>query len=159
MPFWAWYMIACVVLIVWHRKGDWITPAAILLGLIGVRFTPFFPPVWHEIASCAVWLFISALLLYSRRYIASVLIGLSAFVYLPLVVIGYRIEFLGLMPILSDLFLVAAIGASFGNGSRNRSIGPNSGNGHRDGGVVVAFSQSMAKGLEARPSFFRGGGG
>lgn len=124
MPFWAFYMIACgaLVLLGW-RVNAWKVPALILLGLIFMRPISMMPVVWEEIASCTVWLGITALVYYQRTFLTAFLLGVSTLVYLPLLVVGFRIEYMGLLPIVSDLFLVLAIGISgggiFGHYSRS----------------------------------------
>lgn len=124
MPFWAFYMIACgaLVLLGW-RVNAWKVPALILLGLIFMRPISMMPVVWEEIVSCTVWLGITALVYYQRTFLTAFLLGVSTLVYLPLLVVGFRIEYMGLLPIVSDLFLILAIGVSgggiFGHYSRS----------------------------------------
>lgn len=126
MPFWAIYMIACgaLVLLGW-RVDEWKVPALIFLGLVGVRLTPFTPDLVeyllkvtltedgrktiHALGSCTVWVAITALVAYNSGYITAFLLGISTIVYLPLLVVGYRIERMGLLPVVSDLFLILAI--------------------------------------------------
>jgi uncharacterized membrane protein len=113
MPFWAIYMIACGALILWGwRVSAWQTPALILLGLVGVRATAPLPEVMNEMASCTVWMAITYVVFARRAYLPAFLLGISTIVYLPLLVLGYRIQYMGLLPIASDAFLILAIGAS-----------------------------------------------
>lgn len=113
MPFWAFYMIVCVALALWGwRHSSWQTPVLILAGLVGVRFTSPLPEVLNEIASCTVWMAITLFVFSRRTYLVAFLLGISTVTYLPLLVLGYRIEYMGLLPIVSDAFLILAIGAS-----------------------------------------------
>lgn len=131
MPFWAFYMIACGALILWGwRVDDWKGPALILAGLLGVRLTPYAPELVerlfsiqldpdihktvHALASCTVWVVVTALALVHTNYLVTLLLGISTIVYLPLIVVGFRIERLGFLPIASDLFLILAIMACGG---------------------------------------------
>lgn len=143
MPFWAFYMIACAALILlgW-RSNNWRAAAFILLGLLGVRLTPFLPDAWHEIGSCTVWLIVTYLLAYTKSHVTSVLIGLSALAY-SLLIVGFRIEYMGLLPIVSDAFLILAIGAS-GGGVYKRFLHMLGRLGRR-GDMVVSFQENMAK--------------
>lgn len=143
MPFWAFYMIACAALILLGWRGNaWKAPAAILAGLLGVRLTPFLPDVFHEIGSFTVWLIVTALLMYTKHYVTSVLIGLSALAY-SLLIVGFRIEYMGLLPIVSDAFLIFAIGAS--GGGVYRQCVDFFGRVGRRGNLVVSFPQDLAK--------------
>lgn len=155
MPIWPLYMIWAVALIpVGMKFGDWKSAAAILLGLVLVRLNAFTPEVWRELLSASIWLLIAALLLYSRRYVASALIGFSALVYLPMLVFGYRIEYFGLLPILSDAFLILALGVSTGGAI---GIGSNrSDNSHRPDRLAVAIQSGMAARQARNIAFYRG---
>lgn len=116
MPFWAIYMIVCALLALmgWRDRG-WVVPVTIFAGLLGVRLTPYLPSEFHELGSCTVWIGVSWVLLRCKAPVASFLIAISALVYLPLMVVGFRIEFMGLLPIISDLFLILAVGAGGAN--------------------------------------------
>lgn len=154
MPFWAFYMIACAALILLGWRGNaWKAPAAILAGLFGVRLTPFLPDVFHEIGSFTVWLIVTYVLAYNKHYVTSVLIGLSALAY-SLLIVGFRIEYLGLMPIVSDAFLIFAIGAS-GGGIYRKCVGFFRRLGGRSD-MVVSFSQDLAKSKGADPKISGG---
>lgn len=113
MPFWAIYMILCGALVLWGwRVSAWQTPALIFLGLVGVRMTAPLPEVMNEVASCSVWMAITYAVFARRTYLPAFLLGISTMVYLPLLVLGFRIEHMGFLPIVSDAFLILAIGAS-----------------------------------------------
>lgn len=110
MPFWAIYMVACGALVFWGwRVGLWVAPALIFVGLFGVRFTPFLPPIYHELASCTVWICVTIAVALHGRHLVALLLAFSAMAYLPLLVVGYRIEKMGILPITSDIFLILAI--------------------------------------------------
>ena len=113
MPFWAYYMIACIALVLWGwRVSQWRVPALILCGLIGVRLTPIFPETIHEIASCTVWMTVTYAVLAHRKHLQAFLLGISTVTYPIFLILGYGIEYMGVQPIVSDAFLILAILAS-----------------------------------------------
>ena len=132
MPFWPWYMLACAVLIyVGRRDGAWIAPALILGGLIAMRgVVTYTDGPWQQVAACAVWLSVAALLAYKGLWLVAVLCATSGIVYPALMLFGLRIEYLGPVAILADVFLIAGmVAAHFGGGGgvaadpRGRALG------------------------------------
>lgn len=111
MPFWPFYMIACAGLtIVGWRKRAWRVPALALLGFVLMRANiGLLPPAAHEIAGCALWLCIAAAMMYARAWVPGFLLSLSALAYPAFLVFGVRIEYLGLSPIVADVFAILAI--------------------------------------------------
>lgn len=111
MPFWPWYMAACVACMAYgYRRGGAIVPALILCGLIGMRFIVWgFDPSLVELAAYALWLCVAMLLMYNGAWVPGALCLLSGVTYPTLLVLGVRIEYLGLSPIIADAFLVSAI--------------------------------------------------
>lgn len=165
-------MIWSVVLIpLGVSNGGWKSAAAILFGLLMVRVNHYTygvygaqilnafggdaHSVWRELASCSIWLLVTSILLYCRRYVASLLIGLSAAVYIPFVIIGEGIELFGALPSTSDFFLVLALIWITAGGYRERRHSElNYANRAR---VMVAAVQSGMATRQARNSaFYRG---
>lgn len=111
MPFWPWYMAACVALMIYgHKRGGFIVPAIILCGLIGMRGVMWgLDPAVREVAAYILWLSISVLLMYNGAWVAGALCLLSGVTYPTFLVLGVRIEYIGLTPIVADAFLIAAI--------------------------------------------------
>ena len=123
MPFWPWYMAACVALMVYgYGRGGWHIPALILCGLIGMRFVAMLHAPFFELAAFPLWLCIASLLMYKGAWVPGVLCLLSGATYPTLLVLGARIEYLGISPILADAFLISAIFAGWwGMGQRGDS--------------------------------------
>lgn len=112
MPFWPWYMLACIGLIVWgYRTGAALfAPVAILCGLVAMRFVVVLPDSLRELAAFIPWLCVAAILMYKGVWVPGVLCLLSGVTYPVLLTLGLRIEYLGLVPIVADAFLIAALG-------------------------------------------------
>lgn len=104
-------MLACAGLILWgYRAGAYAVPAIILLGLIGMRGVMWgLHPNVHELAAFPLWLCVAVFLMYKGAWLAGALCLLSGATYPALLVVGARIEYLGLSPIIADAFLIAAI--------------------------------------------------
>lgn len=111
MPFWPWYMAACVALMIYgHNRGGFIVPAIILFGLIGMRGVMWgLDPAFREVSAYILWLSVAILLMYKGAWVPGALCLLSGVTYPTLLVLGVRIEYLGLAPIVADAFLIAAI--------------------------------------------------
>lgn len=111
MPFWPWYMAACAALIIYgHKRGGMAVPALILCGLVAMRGVMWgLDPMWRELAAYTVWLCVAMSLMYKGAWVPGALCLLSGVTYPTLLVLGVRIEYLGLAPIIADAFLIAAI--------------------------------------------------
>lgn len=112
MPFWPFYMAGCIALIAWgYRTGAQVfAPVAILCGLVAMRFVVLLPEGWKELAAFAPWLCVAMLLGYKGAWVPAVLCLLSGATYPALLTLGLRIDYLGLVPIVADAFLIAALG-------------------------------------------------
>lgn len=112
MAFWPFYMVACVALIFWgYRAGAGnLVPAIILCGLVGMRFVVLMPEQARELAAFIPWLCVAATLMYNKAWLPGVLCLLSGATYPVLLTLGLRIEYLGLVSIVADTFLIAALG-------------------------------------------------
>ncbi len=113
-PFWLFYMLACAALILMGRDGKWFTPAAILAGLLAMRLVMGYTEgAWQQVTACAVWLSVAALLSYKGLWLPSILCATSGIAYPALMLVGLRIEYLGLVAIVADVLLLAALVASY----------------------------------------------
>ena len=112
MPFWPWYMAACVGLILWNRAGAIFAPVAILCGLVAMRAVVLFPEALLELAAFIPWLCVAIYLMYKGAWVPGALCLLSGATYPTFLVVGLRIEYMGLVPIIADAFLIAALFAS-----------------------------------------------
>ena len=129
MPFWPWYMAACVGLMVYgYRRGGVAIPALILGGLVGMRAIMWgFDPALREVSAHILWLCVAILLMYKGAWVPGALCLLSGVTYPTLLVLGVRIEYLGMSPIIADAFLIAAMlagwlgMAQYSNSGANRA--------------------------------------
>lgn len=111
MPFWPWYMLACAALMAFgYRRGGMAVPAIILCGLLAMRGVMWgLDPAMRELSAYTVWLCVAVALMYKGAWVPGALCLLSGVTYPTLLVLGVRIEYLGLAPIIADAFLIAAI--------------------------------------------------
>jgi len=146
MPFWPWYMAGCVALILWgYRAGAAVVaPVAILCGLIVMRFVAMLPNNWRELTAFILWLCVARILMYNKIWAPGALCLLSGAMYPAMLPLGFNIEYLGLVSILADAFLLAALGfwglAIYSHTHSNRDRVD------RDGALVAV---GMAKGCTA----------
>lgn len=106
MAFWPIYMAACAFLMIFRRGG--YAPFFMLAGLVGVRLTSSLGPDWHVVGSFTVWAAVVVALYLTRHGLVCLLIAISTLTY-GLAGFGFGIEKFGLMPVLSDLFLIAGL--------------------------------------------------
>lgn len=141
MPFWPFYMLACVCLILW-RVDRWFGPAVILAGLIAMRPVMMYAEGhWQQIFACAVWLSAGGLLAYKGLWLSSITGATSGIAYVVLLLFGHKVEYLGLVPIVADALLIAAMLFSVPSNGGGRRVGhtsPNLGRGH----LLLAPNQS-----------------
>lgn len=141
MPFWPFVMGAAGVLFLaglWVGKGAWKAPLAVLCGYLAMRgvMTWAADPV-QEHAAFFVWFFVFLVLAVRlRAYIPGFAYLLSGSVYPVMMWFGFPIEYLGLAPIVAELFAIAAL-ISMGGGLYDRR--PDS----RGRGVVRAGSDTL----------------
>lgn len=104
-------MALCLGLIAWgYRRGGVHVPATILCGLIAMRGVMWgLDPTTRELAAYTVWLYVAMSLMYKGAWVPGALCLLSGVTYPTLLVLGVRIEYLGMSPIIADTFLLSAI--------------------------------------------------
>lgn len=112
MPFWPWYMAICVALIWRYRAGAVFAPVAILCGLLAMRAVVLLPDAARELMAFIPWLCVAIYLMYKGAWVPGALCLLSGATYPTLLVVGLHIEYMGLVPIIADAFLLAAMAAS-----------------------------------------------
>jgi len=144
VPFWPWYMLACLALAIWGRGRQGVfAPIAILCGLIAMRGVIWgFDPLLHEVASYTVWLCIAVALMYKGAWLPGAFCLLSGVTYPTLLVLGVRIEYLGLTPIIADALLIAAIFTGWAGMVGNRNSGA-------DRARMVSDDKNLAVGMAA----------
>ena len=105
MQIWPFYMLACAGLSYWgYRAGAAFAPALLLAGLVGMRGVIWgLEPDLHEVAACTLWLCIGFVLMYKGAWVPGFFVTLSGLSYAGLLLVGLRIEYLGLLPIIADL--------------------------------------------------------
>lgn len=111
MPVWPFLMgfTALLAAIGW-RVGAWHVPALALLGYIGMRGVIWgLPPNTHEVAGCTLWLIVAVAMGYKGGAVPGLLYALSALTYPTLLIFGFRLEYMGLSPIIAEAFAVCAL--------------------------------------------------
>lgn len=134
-------MSFAVVLTAWGAtKGAAFAPAVVLGGLVGMRFVVEYTPVdWTEVVAGALWLCVATVLCKKGAYVPGFFCALSGMTYPALLTFGARIEWLGIAPIIADIFLVLAL-VSIGGGLLAYSSGDPS----RSDGSLVHRSLGVA---------------
>jgi hypothetical protein len=118
------------------------------------------PDYMRELAAFIPWLCVAILLMYKGAWVPGVLCLLSGATYPTLLVVGLRIEYLGLVPIIADAFLIAAIFAAglgmaqYSNTGHNRAR--MDGNGMASAQVMAA-RQGLAFAVDRRGSEIKAG--
>lgn len=117
MAFWPFFMGAAALLTIWGaRHGAWVVPALALLGYVLMRVVVLLPPDgWREVATCTLWLCLAAVMMYHGGWVPGFFYGLSGLTYAALLPLGFRIEYLGLAPVIAEGFAIAAL-LSIGGG-------------------------------------------
>ena len=138
-------MLVCLALAFWGRgRQGAFAPIAILCGLIAMRVVIWgFDPLLHEVASYTVWLCIAVAIMYKGAWLPGAFCLLSGVTYPTLLVLGVRIEYLGLTPIIADAFLIAALFVGWAGMVGNRNSGA-------DRSGMVSDDKSLAVGMAAR---------
>jgi len=139
MPFWPFYMAACVALFALRRGGA--APLVLLAGLIATRAVDVsLQSPWHEVAALTVWGMVSLTLLLMHNYLLCVLTAVSALAY-ALVIFGVHVERLGVVAVISDAaFVVGVVYLAFGGGGHNQRGGAD-----RSGHHLASDHGRMAK--------------
>jgi hypothetical protein len=101
---------AAILTLLGWRLGPWHVPALALLGYVLMRGVILFVPDWlHEIAGCTLWLCIAMAMGYKGGAVPGLLYAASALTYPVLLTFGYRMEYMGLSPIIAEAFAVCAL--------------------------------------------------
>lgn len=117
MPVWPILMIITAGLTLWGwRHNAWEVPAIAFCGYIAMRaLVAYTPAAFLEVAGCALWLFFAAIMVYRGGAIPGFFYALSALTYPILLIFGFSIEYMGLAPIIADVFAACAL-LSIGGG-------------------------------------------
>lgn len=123
MPFWPLFMGAAAFLTWWGiRAGAWQTPAIVLFSYISVRMVvTYIPTELHEVTICAIWLIAAMAMGMLKSYLPSFFYALSGLTYPVFLIFGFRIEYLGLSPIIAEIFAFLAL-LSIGGGLYGLSV-------------------------------------
>lgn len=111
MPFWPFLMGATAYLCFrgWQR-GSWLAPATVFVGYVLASAVIYAAPVRYvEVSMCALWLSISGFLIYKSEMVPGLLLTLSALTYPVLLLFGFRVEYMGLAPFVSDGLAILAL--------------------------------------------------
>jgi len=117
MPYWPIPMtIAALILLFGLRYGAWMAPLVVLAGYAAMRgVITFAPSALHEVVGCTLWLMVGALLCYKEAWVPGFFYTLSGLTYPALLLAGFRIEYMGLSPIIAAGFgLLALLGMGVG---------------------------------------------
>lgn len=112
MPVWPFMMAIAASLALWGWRHDaWQAPAIALVGYFGMRCViEFLPQNYHEVAGCAWWLIICcALASKGNAILPAMFYALSALTYPVCLLIGHRIVYMGLSPIIAEVFALLAL--------------------------------------------------
>lgn len=111
MPVWPFISGIAACLLLWGiRNGAWKLPAIAVVGYVGMRaivHTTAQPYV--EVTGCAWWLVICCCLASFGGYIPALLYAASALTYPVMLIFGFRIEYMGLSPIIAEVFALLAL--------------------------------------------------
>lgn len=146
MPVWPFLIAITVALTFWGwRHGVWVIPALALGGYVAMRGIIWgLPPELHEIAGCALWLCVAGAMMYFKGWVPGFFYGLSGLTYPVLLTFGFRIEYMGLSPIIAEVFAALAL-LSIGGGIAGYAF-HNSANRNSDRPIpwVVSFTAGVA---------------
>lgn len=111
MPFWPFYMAACAGLTLWGwRSGAWVGPALALAGFVGMRLIVWYVPLewgaWREVIGGTWWIAIGGLMIVSGWSVAGFFATASGLTYPIFAMLGARIVYLGILPIVADLLII-----------------------------------------------------
>lgn len=117
MPYWPIpVVLTAIILLFGLRYGAWLAPLIVLAGYAAMRGVIAQVPVeLHEIAGCTLWLLVGAVLCYKGAWVPGFFYTLSGMTYPALLVFGFKIEYMGLSPIIAAIFgLCALLGMGLG---------------------------------------------
>ncbi|MGB1215906.1 MAG: hypothetical protein ACPG4X_21240 [Pikeienuella sp.] len=111
MAVWPFLMGFAAILTLWGwRHEAWVIPVLALCGYVAMRLNiSLFPQSVNEIVGCALWLFIAAIMVYKGGAVPGLFFCLSALTYPALLVFGFKIEYMGLAPVIADSFAILAM--------------------------------------------------
>lgn len=117
MPVWPFLIAITACLMLWGaRHGAWLIPALALGGYVGMRAIIWgLPSGWHEVAGCTLWLCVAAAMMCFKGWVPGFFYALSGLTYPVMLIFGFRIEYLGLSPIIAEVFALLAL-LSIGGG-------------------------------------------
>lgn len=147
MPMWPFlmgYCALCAAFGLYLGRGAWIVPAILLGGYIAARVLvgAFGHPVL-EFSFFALWATVAILVASTGAHFTGLMFMGAAVLYPVFVTFGYRLEYLGLLPVLSDvLAIIGLLGVGGGLGVTYLDRGPE----HRPG-VAVAGSAGPGSSL------------
>lgn len=113
MSFWPIPLAIALGFTIWGvliGRGAWVLPALALAAYLAVRaIVVVLPTGFHEVTICALWLCICAIMVsLPEGKVPAFFWALSALTYPALMVFGVRIEWLGLSPIIAEMFAACA---------------------------------------------------
>jgi hypothetical protein len=121
MPMWPFlmgYCALCTALGFYLGRGAWIVPAILLGGYISARVLvgALEHPVL-ELSFFALWATVAILVASTGAHFTGAMFMLAAVLYPAFVTFGYRLEYMGLLPVLSDvLAIIGLLGVGGGLG-------------------------------------------
>ena len=147
-PFWPIFMGAAGILTVWGYLVDsWKAPLAILCGYLAMRGVMWgLDPSIREVAAFLVWAIVAIQLYRVKAWVPCVAYLCSGVVYPALLLFGFQIVYLGLAPVIAELFALAAL-ISMGGGLYERSVSKHDIDSRRRrfGAVLSSVSLGVAK--------------
>lgn len=122
MPFWPFISGIAVALTFWGWRHDaWQIPAIAVVGYVGMRAIVIsVDPNYHEITGCMWWLVICCWLALFGGFAPALLYAASALTYPVMLLFGFRMEYMGLSPIIAEVFALLAL-LSIGGGIYGKS--------------------------------------
>lgn len=131
----------------WLRQGPWLPPAICTLGYLGARvIVAVLPNIWPQMVCeavlCAFWLCLARVLFTLDAKVPAYFVACSAMTYPALMLVGLRIEWMGLSPIIAEVFMALAMlamgGGIYGVADPDRDLAPADPAGSDGRTVVVA---------------------
>jgi len=125
MPYWPIPMtISALLLLAGLRYGGWVAPLIVFAAYASMRLLVSITPAsLIEVAGCTLWLVFAFLLCYKGAWVPGFFYTLSGLTYPALLLVGFRIEYMGLSPIIAAVFGLLAL-AGMGGGIFAMAIGP-----------------------------------
>lgn len=147
MPVWPFISSIAVILTLWGWRHDaWLVPLMAVIGYIGMRAIAYtVNPDYIEVTGCMWWFVICCFLASFGGFVPALLYTASAMTYPIMLIFGKKIEYMGLSPIIAEVFALLAllsIGADIYGKSR---VADNSGNPDRSDNWQVAYIDDMAQ--------------